>query len=195
MNQLLPAAAAALLALVTPATASFHIWKINEVYTNVDGSVQFIELFSASAGQQFLSGHGMTFRTGASVISSFTFPGNSGTPTDNKTLLLGTANLSSVFGVAPDFVIAPSFFATGATNFLDFENGFDVVSLASLPAAGFGSLNAVVDNPDPAVTGFNRILSPTNFAGQTGAVPEPSAVIMLAGGLLPVLRRRRAVVG
>ena len=56
--------------------ASFHDWDINEVYSNADGSVQFIELFTSSNGQEFLSGHKIT-STGA---PDFIFPSNSPSP-------------------------------------------------------------------------------------------------------------------
>ena len=39
------------------AHAAFHLWKIDEIYSNADGSVQFIELKALSGGQQFLAGH------------------------------------------------------------------------------------------------------------------------------------------
>ena len=33
------------------AEASFHLWKVQEVFTNADGSVQFIELFNNNPGR------------------------------------------------------------------------------------------------------------------------------------------------
>ena len=49
-------AAISSLLLISPAFATFHFWEINEVYSNADGTVQYIELFTTSNNQQFTSG-------------------------------------------------------------------------------------------------------------------------------------------
>jgi hypothetical protein len=182
---------AALIALTLPASANFHLWDINEVYSNADGSVQFIELFCASNGQEVLAGHTLTFRTDTTINNSFTFLTNSGTPTGGKSLLVGTANLSAILGVTPDFIISSQFFAAGVNNTINFENGTDAVTLSSLPVNGIGSLDALASNSTSSAFGINTFATPTNFAGQTATVPEPSTVCLLAGGLLAVLSRRR----
>jgi hypothetical protein len=70
--------------------ANFHQWNINEVYSNADGSVQFIELFTGAGGQQFVSGHTIT-STGA---PDFTFPSDSPSPTGGHNLLLATGDIN-----------------------------------------------------------------------------------------------------
>jgi hypothetical protein len=37
------------------AEASFHLWKVQEVFSNADGSVQFIELVNNSPGEHFVA--------------------------------------------------------------------------------------------------------------------------------------------
>jgi hypothetical protein len=59
-----------------PAGAAFHLWTISEVYSNSDGSVQFIELFTPSVGQTFTNGtqiksNGNTFTFPASFIARY----------------------------------------------------------------------------------------------------------------------------
>ncbi len=51
--------ALALLALVIalPVSATFHLWTMNELYSNADGSVQFLELTALASGQEFVEGH------------------------------------------------------------------------------------------------------------------------------------------
>ena len=34
-----------------PAQAAFHLWNIREIFTDASGSLQFIELFCTSSGQ------------------------------------------------------------------------------------------------------------------------------------------------
>ena len=44
---------------------SFHLYVISEVYSNADGSVQYIELSTSAAGQHVLNGHTMTGTQGS----------------------------------------------------------------------------------------------------------------------------------
>ena len=43
--------------LSAPAAASFHLWFMDEVYSNASGSVQFLELTALAPEQQFVSTH------------------------------------------------------------------------------------------------------------------------------------------
>jgi YVTN family beta-propeller protein len=166
--------------LASAASASFHVWKINEVFSNSDGSVQFIELFCPSNGQQFLSGHTLSVKNAATTLATFTFPSNSSSPTLNKTLLIGTSNLPTVLGVTPDFVIPAGFLAAGANNTLNFEENFDVVSIAALPIDGIRSLDALSGNPSSLAIGTNATASPVTFAGLTSLAPTTSSPIAIS---------------
>lgn len=57
------------------AQAAFHLYDIAEVYSNAEGSVQFVEFFTAHNGQQFLDGHAIVASQGA-ASSTFTFVGS-----------------------------------------------------------------------------------------------------------------------
>jgi hypothetical protein len=135
--------------------AAFHLWDINEIYSNASGSVQFIELFTTADSQQFTNGR--TIQTGQ---NTFTFPSNTPAPTGNRHLLLATAGFFDVAGVTPDFTLANNFFApSGDTiNFL----GADSVTFASVPIDGVRSLGF------PGATVM--LNSPTNYAGNEGFV-------------------------
>ena len=130
--------------------ASFHDWDINEVYSNADGSVQFIELFTSSNGQEFLSGHKIT-STGA---PDFIFPSNSPSPTGGHHLLIATGDIN---GVAPDYIIPANFLTTGpgTVNFV----GADLLSYSFLPINGFSSIDGNGD--------IFASATPTNFSGST----------------------------
>ena len=39
----------------SPALAAFHLWQVKEVFSNSDGSVQFIEMFDSFGGANVTS--------------------------------------------------------------------------------------------------------------------------------------------
>lgn len=181
-----------LTSLAMQAHASFHLWDINELYSNANGSVQFIEFFTTSNGQEFLNSGGATLtstNSGATQTHLFNFPGDLSGPTANKFFLVGTAGLSAApGGVTPDFVVPDGFlFNAGGT--LDFGPGADVLTYAALPSGGILSMNR---------DGTSGVNSPTNFNGQTGSiVPLPGAAWLLGSGLIALLGlpRRKAACG
>ena len=70
LRSLLVSSCGALLAAVSlPAAASFHLFFMNEVYSNGDGTVQFIELGALAGSQQFVSGHTITVTQGLTTHS------------------------------------------------------------------------------------------------------------------------------
>jgi serralysin len=169
--------------------ASFHLYDIKEVYSNSDGSVQFIEMFTASAGQQVLLNHKLTL---VGTANEFTFPSNGPSPTTNTHLLIGTANLGTLYGVTPDFVLTANFLSGGAGISLNFDNQ-DSLSLLDLPFDGVRSLDGVFNNGNaPSVYNINAAATPTNFAGDTATIPEPTTgILALLGTGFALLGRRR----
>ncbi len=176
----------------TPASASAHLWNLQELYSNSSGTLQFIELFTTSTGQSnfvtprsiAVSNVGATLTNTYNVLPLVTLPGS----TANRSLLFGTAGIQAAGGPAPDFIIPNGFLFTagGSINYFGAGDG----PYTSLPTDGIasriwgGSSN-------------NAINSPTNYAGQTGVVvvPEPTSVILvpLALGSMYWMSRRRKV--
>src|SRR5262245_590795 len=76
-----------------PAQAFFHLWDFSEFFSDADGSVQFIELHTASAGETFATG--VDIRSNSKV---FTFDHNLSGSTANKDLLVATAGFGSLPG-------------------------------------------------------------------------------------------------
>jgi len=167
-----------LLAFAGSAHATYHLWKISEIYSNADGSVQFIELTAMAGGQQFIAGHTITSSQGAQT-RSFTFPANlpgdtamttgggyygGEMYTDFKSFLIGTQGFAALNVVAPDYIVPNGFLFTsnGTVNFAD----VDIVSYATLPTTGGLSIN------DSGVTAVN---SPKNFAGASGSIAAAAA--------------------
>lgn len=183
-----------------PVTNNFHLYDINEVYTNADGSVQFIELYTTSTGQQVLDPHTITLQLLASPFttqSTFGFPGDGPSPTGGTThqhLLIGTANLTTLYGVTPDFVLTANFLnvTNGFSNRrLNFGENTDIVNLNMLPTDGIASLDALRGNTSVTAFQVNTFATPTNWANVTATIPEPGTGALLLTGLLLSQRRRR----
>jgi MYXO-CTERM domain-containing protein len=170
-------------AAAVPASASFHAFGVNEVYSDPSGNVQFIELHERF-GTDFEG-----FFTGISIVSNahtYTFqtdlPSQS---TANKFVLLGTADYAAIPGVpAPNFTIPASFF-NPAGDTLTYGGFADTITFGAVPANPLQSLNRSGDTMIPASA------TPTDFAGDSGSVPEPTGVAVLAVAGVLLVRRRR----
>ena len=143
---------------------SFHLYDISEVFSNADGTVQFIELrVGASNGESFWTGHDITV-TQNGVTHTFTFPTDlPSTQTANTSVLLATQGFANLGVVTPNYIIPDGFLfqGNGQVNFA----GVDVFNYSNLPTNGTSSLG---------VGGAVGANSPTNFAGQTGSVTVPA---------------------
>ncbi len=148
----------ALTLAVGSAHASFHLWSMSELYSNADGSVQFLELRALAGGQQFLGGHSLSSTSGG-VTHTFDFPTGLPGDTAGHTMVIGTQGFASLGVVTPDYIVPDGFFfkAGGSVNFA----GADSWTHGALPD-GTLSLNR---------DGSTATNSPKNFAGQTGSVP------------------------
>ncbi len=180
-----------------PAGALFHFWDITEVYSNADGSVQYVEWFTDINFQDELIDH--TFSSSATA-TTYTFPtdldpdinGNGNNNTANRHFLIATPAFASQPGaVTPDFVFdAANFHSTVA----------DTLGIPLADTITWGSGELPTDGVDALHEDFggtNRrqeANSPTNFAGEVGSLPEPPGLVTLvagAAGVLGLARRRR----
>lgn len=186
---------AAAMVLAAPATYPFaHLWDIQEVYTNPDGSVQFVEFFSAFDGEFFLTAAQLHLEINGSAVNTFQFPNDiSGPTTANRTFLAATSNFQALYGIAPHYILPANFLGSGSNRTLNFGPFFDQVSLTGLPTNGVMSLNGLQGNDNPASTSFNAQATPRNYAGQEVTIPEPVTTSLLGLGALGALGRRRRV--
>src|SRR6185369_5405466 len=155
--------AMALALLAASAQANFHLFKIQQIYSNADGTVQFVVLKSFVDGEDRWDGHyikgidadGITART-------FVFVGdlpNGGTA--GKSVLIATQGFAALGVLAPDYVVQNNFINTGSGT-VDFA-GVDSISYGTgqLPTDG---RNALMRD------GTSAPNLAENFAGNTASI-------------------------
>ena len=178
------------------ASAGIHTWDVNEVFSNSDGTIQFVELWESAGGADET---GVGNGTITSAANSFAFGQGAVTgSTANKFYLLATQGFADLPGApTPDAIIpvgsVPFFNQAGGTvAFLSFDSW----AFGSVPTNGTDSLDRITG------VGAN---SPTNYAGQTASVNAASsppsglpisypAVSVIAAGILAaglVMARRK----
>ena len=142
--------------------ASFHHWAINEIYSNADGRVQFVELTCPESGENEVGGQRLFCRRGTQT-NVFVFPNDLPGSTLNKRLLLATAGFAAQPGaVTPNYTLPNNFlFLTNGT--VNFAN-VDSLVYTNLPTDGRLSL---VRSGSRFVLATN---SPQNYAGQSGSI-------------------------
>jgi hypothetical protein len=178
-----------------PALAIVHLWDIAEIYSNDDGSVQFVELFTKGAGE-------VAIQTGRlrSDANDVDLVGPVLAPTTSRSFLIATPGFADLpGGVTPDTTMpaGPFFEVDGDTLvFTTLNNApiFDTIIFGpgELPLDGVLSLHR--DNPGGTSGAdlpgglFPDDNSPTNYAGDAGhlMLPEPATTLLGAIALVAV---------
>jgi len=151
----------AMLAVCGDALATFHLFVIDQLFSNADGTVQYVVFVQSPAsndehewmGHSLVSVHDGATRT-------FVYPSNLPSRlTRNKRVLVATQAFADLGLVAPDFIVPSGFLGTGAGRLkccddLDF-------TYTALPVDGKTALNGTRASV-PAIA--------TNFAGATAPV-------------------------
>jgi len=174
---------ALVLAVAAPAArATFHTYQIDEMFSNADGTVQFVVLHEAVGmnGQNFLGGRMFTSSSGG-MTNTFVFPqdlpggscgyyGCTQSPTAFTRVLIATQGFAQLGIVAPDYVIPNGFLplSNGTLNY----GGVDQVTYTSLPTDGVTALKR---------GGTTQQNLATNFAGMSGSVSGSAAVANYEG--------------
>jgi hypothetical protein len=183
--------ASMILGSASTALCAGHTWYVNEIFSNSDGTIQFIEIKESLGGnfETGTAGHAVTSST-----KSFTITANSPAPTGFHHILLATPAFVGLPGApTPDYIIP-----AGSVPFFN-KNG-DVITYVSncsftlgagvLPTDGVNSLTVTTHHAHATSIGVN---SPTNYAGQTGSINATVGVGEYKGTL--ALRIPNPVVG
>jgi hypothetical protein len=168
--------AAALVAF--PARANFHLYQIQEIFSNADGTVQYVVLRESMGanGENLLMDHTLTATQGMNT-QTYVFPndlpcigggggyGNAPCQTAFTHVLIATAGFAALNLVTPDYIIPNGFIPlSGTINYA----GVDQVPYGPLPTDGVSAIDR------------NSTVIPnvaTNFAGQSASVtaaPPPN---------------------
>ncbi len=170
---------AAFALVATSARAEFHTFQIEEMYSNADGSVQFVVLHESQGmnGENFLASPGADQYPHGSH-KDLHFPNQPAgrqqmcdgyygcyanpSPTADSRVLIGTAGFAALNLVAPDYVIP--------NGFLPIDGGtlsyamVDQLTFASLPTDGISALSRNGDDHTERRDEFRRLL-PASVTG------------------------------
>lgn len=144
-----------------PALAGHHLWDVHEIFSNADGTIQFIELWESTGdnAENGIGPFGVTSNANTFQFVTNLPPGDTGF----KFVLLATSGFAALPGaVTPDYIIPDNFFSINGDS-INYAGGLDILTfgLGVLPTDGVVSLNRDL------TTGTN---SPTNFAGAIGSI-------------------------
>ena len=166
------ALALTLLCAASIASAEFHLFRIEQIYSNAGGTLQFVVLTTGSNGENLWSGHMLTSTHAGVPKASFEFPNNLPSNTGGHRVLIATTGFAALGLVTPDYVIPNGFLATdgGTLNYA----GVDQVTYTSLPTNGISAIDR------------NGMVIPnvaTNFAGLSASITAAQLAFTPAVGL------------
>ncbi len=162
-----PILLAGLALLALPASATFHTYQVDELYSNADGTVQYVVLHESLGmnGENLLGGHAL-LSTGAGGTATYVFPfdlpggscgyyGCTAAPTARSRVLIATRGFVSLGITTPDFVIPNGFLSTGGGT-LNYA-GVDQWTYGALPTDGANALFRDGSVRTNAATNFNGV--------------------------------------
>lgn len=144
------------------AFAGGHTWRVSEVFSNADGTIQYVEVGEAfgGAGEINTAGHAVTSNT-----NSFTIPANVAAPTSLRKILIATPAFAALPGApTPDYILPPGsvpFFATTGDSVRYVPYDTFTFGVGIVPTDGVHSLNR---------NGSVGCNTPENYAGVVGFV-------------------------
>lgn len=155
---------------VAPAQAAFHLFRIDQVYSNADGTVQYVVMreVTGSDFESFWQGNLLTTTGAASGMQQFRFPTNlPSQSTASRSVLIATSGFAALGILAPDYTV-PNHFLPTAGGTLNYAS-VDQISLPALPSDGATAIDR---------NGTHVPATPKNFAGAMVtlmAAPPPVA--------------------
>jgi photosystem II stability/assembly factor-like uncharacterized protein len=155
----------------TPPSNPF--FAIDEIYSNADGSIQFIMLNTVESGR--LTGLTLVASDGTTT-HAFEFPGDLPGNAINRLFLVGTQGFADLNVVKPDFIVP--------NGFLFYPNGSVRLGQNEFPYTGLSvdGMHAFWGDPDIDRINFGRARA-QNFAGESYVFPLVGPVNADFGGL------------
>jgi hypothetical protein len=161
-------ALAALAVCAWPTQAAFHLFRIDQVFSNADGSIQYVVMreSTGSNNENFWGGQSLRSVDQAGTSKQLLFPSNlPSSATASRSVLIATPGFAALGLVTPNYTMPAEFVPRngGTLNFA----GVDQISLPVLPIDG---ATAIDRNGAPVPA------TPRNFAGDSATVmlPPPS---------------------
>ncbi len=179
----------------TAARATYHTYRIEEVYSNSSGTIQFIEMQEVFGlnGQNLIS-EAPDIRSGSKdFVFSINLPSTTTAHTD---FLLATPGFEALPGAPTADYIIPSSFFNPAGDTLQYgstgpDGVVDLTTFTAVPTDPSQSLTRVGTSGNNYTT--TAAVAHT-FSGATFAVPEPSSAVLIltsAALLLAIAGRTR----
>jgi hypothetical protein len=184
LSRIVQAFAFALVAIFLAVTApsARAAFQFEQLYSNLDGTVQFIVLHDAASANGLQGLHGLTLLSapGGGPLKTYHFtndlPSNQ---TADRRVLIGTRGFAALSLVVPDYFIPDQFIPIVNGN-LFFSDATGQLAAAS---AQFSYQSLVTDGLNalfeiPANTVFVSQNMPTNFAGASASVPVSPVTVV-----------------
>jgi|GEM_PF-4378071 len=136
--------------LAAPASASFHLMKVVEIFpgTAAAPNAQYVVLQMYSPGQDFVGGHAVTvFNSAGTLVATFTFGSDVANGASQDKILIATPEAVTFFGLSADLVMTPAMIKAGGK--VCFSATIDCVAWGSWAGGATG-----VGTPYQAVSGL-----------------------------------------
>src|SRR5262245_18849188 len=157
-----------------PVRAASHQWRFNELFSNADGTIQFVEM------QECCGFTGETSLSSKWILAvhadhKYTFRSNLTGNTANRYLLLATQGFADTPGApAPDIIIPSGFLPSDGDTLEHWQYPDATRQYGALPQDGVTALE-IGPGPD-GISGTDddinvtAVNSPTNYAGESGSI-------------------------
>src|SRR5438552_1018280 len=163
--------AATMLLFSSAALAAFHLYTIQQVYSNADGTIQFVVVGTSFNGENVWSLGGRLSSTDSGGTRSISFTHDlPSASTAGTRVLIATQGFADLGIVTPDFIIPNHFIATGSGSVTYVNSTLSYPG--GLPTDGVSALN---------IAGMQVPNVATNFAGESASVQPAAAALNFQG--------------
>jgi hypothetical protein len=179
MSKLLRLSAAALALMFAMGASAAKFFALGEVFSNADGSVQFIQMNTVDSGA--LQGVVLVATDGTGSSREYAFPNDLVGNVINRSFLVATQGFADLGVLQPDFVVPNGFLfrPRGSVEIIGNDVAPNEFPYQALPTDGMHALWA---NGDIHRTDYSRAFA-RNSRGQSYLFPSLPATVFGFGGL------------